>query len=541
VVDNDRHIIEMLPSLLTQYGYRTVAFDNAEKALRALQEGAHGVDVVLTDVRMPDVSGIELLELIHRFNPQLPVILMTAYADLETIEVAIRKKAFDFITKPLNFAELAMTMEKAIKHVTLLELEQNYLHTLEETVEIRTRELHSRHEELKTLFRQVEAIKAEWERTMDCIGDIVILADTDGRIRRCNRALREFSAISYQDIVGNEWRSFLARHGLHAPSPSPPGTELYHEPSSRWFILNSYPFTDPADEAVSGLVITIVDTSELKRTAEKLAHAYEELHVTQAQMLQREKMASIGQLAAGVAHEINNPIGFISSNLATLGKYVERLTAFVSRQTEVCTPLMTAAMSSELEETRRELKIDHILADISPLIAESLDGAGRVRTIVRDLKSFSRSDEGEYKTADIVACLDSAVSIVWNELKYKATLRKNYGALPPVKCYPQQLNQVLMNLLVNAAHAIDKQGEITIDTRHENGEVFIVISDTGCGIPPENLGRIFEPFFTTKESGKGTGLGLSISYDIVKRHHGEITVESTLGKGTTFTVRIPVT
>ena len=541
VVDDDRQIIEMLTTFLSQNGYRTVAVDNAEKALCELQKGTHSVDVVLTDICMPDVTGMDLLDLIHGFNPQLPIILMTAYADVKTIEVAIRKKAFDFIIKPINFAELAMAVEKAIKHVRLLELEQNYLHTLEETVEKRTRELHSRHEELKTLFRQVEAIKAEWERTMDCIGDIVILADMNGRIRRCNRALRDFSATSYQDIIGNEWRSFLAGHNLHASSPSPLGTKIYHEPSNRWFILNSYPYTDPSDEAVSGLVITIVDTSELKQTAEKLALAYEELQTTQSQMLQREKMASIGQLAAGVAHEINNPIGFISSNLATLGKYVERLSAFVIRQSEICTPLLTDEMHAELKKARLELKIDRILADISPLIAESLDGAGRVRTIVRDLKSFSRSDEGEYQTADIVDCLDSAINIVWNELKYKATLRKEYSAIPPVKCYPQQLNQVFMNLLINAVHAIDRQGEINISARQENDEVFIVINDTGCGIPPENLGKIFEPFFTTKDSGKGTGLGLSISYDIIKRHNGKIAVQSTPGKGTTFTVSIPVT
>lgn len=540
VVDDDIRIIEILSKMLSENGYHTLAAETGEKALQQLQGATTTVDVILTDVRMPDISGLELLDLIHRVNPHLPVILMSAYADLETVEVALRQKAFDFIAKPINFPELAMTLEKASKHVTLLELEQNYLHTLEETVEKRTRELQSRHEELQALFLQVERIKAEWERTMDCVDDIVLLVDTEGRIRRCNRALRNFCAMSYQEILGNNWRSFLARHGLQAPETSPRGTKIHHEPSDRWFILTTYPFTEPANEAVSGLVITIVDTSELKRTAEKLSLAYQELQTTQAQMLQREKMASIGQLAAGVAHEINNPIGFITSNLATLGKYVERLSAFVVRQTEACTPFMTDAVRGEVAQARQELKIDHILADISPLIAESLDGAGRVRTIVQDLKSFSRTDEWECKPADITECLDSAINIVWNELKYKVTLSRNYGTLPIVSCYPQQLNQVFMNLLVNAADAIDKQGTITIDTRHENGEVCIAISDTGSGIPTESLGRIFEPFFTTKDSGKGTGLGLSISYDIIKRHHGEISVESTPGLGTTFTVRIPV-
>ena len=258
-------------------------------------------------------------------------------------------------------------------------------------------------------------------------------------------------------------------------------------------------------------------------------------------MLQREKMASIGQLAAGVAHEINNPIGFITSNLATMGKYAERLSAFINRQSELCAPLMTEGLRDELERTRRELKIDQILADLSPLISESLDGAGRVRTIVLDLKSFSRPDEGECKTASIVECLDSAVNIVWNELKYKATLRKDYGEIPLVRCYPQQLNQVFMNLLVNASHAIETKGTITIRTsRRDDGQVCIEIADTGKGIPPEHLSRIFEPFFTTKPVGKGTGLGLSLSYGIVDRHQGHIEVDSQVGVGTRFRVLLPI-
>jgi two-component system NtrC family sensor kinase len=540
VVDDDWQIREMLPPVLAQYGYCSVAVDTAEKAVEELREGSAGIDVVLTDVKMPAISGIELLERIHRLIPEMPVILMSAYTDLEMVEVAIRKKAFDFIAKPLDFSELAMTLEKAVRHVTLLEMERNYRQTLEEMVEKKTRELRCRHEELQTLFRQVEAIKREWERTMDCVGDIIILCDADGRIRRCNQALRDFCALSYQEIVGRNWCAFLAGHGLHLPTPCAQATELFHEPSGRWFNANAYPFAGADDAAAAGLVVTIVDTSELKHTVEKLAHAYGELQATQAQMLQREKMASIGQLAAGVAHEINNPMGVISSNLATLGKYVERLSVFIGRQTALCAPGVTPAVQAELEQARRELKVDHILQDIAPLIAESLDGAGRVRTIVQNLKGFSRPDEGECRVADILECLESAVNIVWNELKYKAILHRNYGELPPVRCYPQQLNQVFMNLLVNAAHAIENQGEVTIDARLENGAVLIAISDTGCGIPPEQIGRIFEPFFTTKEVGKGTGLGLSISYDIVKKHNGEISVQSVPGEGTTFTVMIPV-
>lgn len=280
-----------------------------------------------------------------------------------------------------------------------------------------------------------------------------------------------------------------------------------------------------------------------RATAEKnleLETANAELKNAQSQMLQREKMASIGQLAAGVAHEINNPIGFIASNLNTLEKYIDRLKEFIDAQSRHIASAGNASDAAALDALRSKLKLDYILGDARELTAESLDGTDRVSKIVQGLKSFSRVDQAEHKEADINECLESTLNIVWNELKYKAEVRKELGDLPPTRCYPQQLNQVFMNLLVNAAHAIEKQGVITIRTWQQDGSIRISVADTGNGIPEKNLNRLFEPFFTTKEVGKGTGLGLSIAYEIVKKHNGSITVTSREGEGTTFTVTIPV-
>jgi len=282
------------------------------------------------------------------------------------------------------------------------------------------------------------------------------------------------------------------------------------------------------------------ETSELKKTREDLEKAYIELQTTHTHLLQQEKMASIGQLAAGVAHEINNPIGFISSNLGTLGKYLDKRSEYTASVEQLIDQINDKAALAELKEKRKALKIDFITEDIKDLIKESLEGAERVKKIVQDLKSFSRVDQAEYKHADINECIESTINIVWNELKYKATVQKEYGEIPFTKCFPQQLNQVFMNLLVNAAHAIEKQGTITIKTLREGDSIFISVSDTGRGIEPTILTRIFEPFFTTKKVGEGTGLGLSITYDIIKKHGGEITVRSEVGKGSTFTVRIPI-
>ncbi len=275
----------------------------------------------------------------------------------------------------------------------------------------------------------------------------------------------------------------------------------------------------------------------LKNKSVKLEAAHKDLKASQLQLLQREKMASIGQLAAGVAHEINNPTGFIASNLGSLAKYVDRLTEYINIQSKA----VKKEAEEELNALRKKSKIGFIVDDAKELIKESLDGTDRIKKIVQGLKSFSRVDEADgYTLADINDCLESTLNIVWNELKYKATVTKEYGTLPLTNCYPQQLNQVFMNLLVNAAHAIEKQGEIAINTWHGDGAIFITVSDTGCGIEPENINRIFEPFFTTKEVGKGTGLGLSISYDIIKKHNGEVTVQSELGNGTMFTIQLPV-
>ncbi len=273
----------------------------------------------------------------------------------------------------------------------------------------------------------------------------------------------------------------------------------------------------------------------------ELQGAYDELKATQSQFVQQEKMASIGQLAAGVAHEINNPIGFVTSNLGTLQKYLGRITEFLKMQAEIYPQEVGDDRAVRLAEIRKQLKIEPVLEDLPSLIAESLDGVERVRKIVQNLKSFSRIDQSDYTMVDINHCLDDTLNIIWNELKYKCTVKKDYGDLPLTKCYPQQLNQVFMNLLVNAGQAIEGQGEIVITTRATETEISIAIADSGGGIPQENLNRIFEPFFTTKEVGKGTGLGLSITYDIVtKKHGGRIEVTSELGKGTTFTVTVPI-
>ena len=416
-----------------------------------------------------------------------------------------------------------------------------------ESVSRRLADLRQEYDELSRVYGLVATAKMEWEGTIDRVDDMLFLADPSRRIRRCNRTFREFVGRSYPEILGQPYDRLLSEAGIDVDPSQERPVERFHERTGKWFVVSRYPFEEAAGDGARATIVTIHDSTELKNAAEELTRKNLRLNETlaalkrsQAKVLHQEKMASIGQLAAGVAHEINNPIGFINSNLSTLGKYLSRLSGFLAAQSDC---IAAGAPPEQVESVRRQqagLKIDYIVKDLEDLVRESLEGAERVRSIVADLKSFSRVDESEFKQADLNECLRSTINIVWNEIKYKATLKKELGEIPRTRCYPQQMNQVFMNLLVNAAHAIEQQGVITVRSREEDGYVCVTVADTGQGIPEANLNRIFEPFFTTKEVGKGTGLGLSITYDIVKKHNGEITVQSELGKGTVFTVRIPV-
>jgi len=286
---------------------------------------------------------------------------------------------------------------------------------------------------------------------------------------------------------------------------------------------------------------SLTDITARKRMEQEQQQLITRLSEAHDQLLQSEKMASIGQLAAGVAHEINNPIGFVNSNMGTLRHYVGTLMSVIDgysqavQQAAPGTPLATA-----IEAIGREAELGYLKDDIADLVRESMDGLKRVRDIVQALKDFSHVGQTDWQYADVHAGLDTTLNIVANEIKYKATVEKQYGRLPDIKCLASQLNQVFMNLLVNAAQAIHNRGVITIATGAANGWVWIRISDNGCGIPQQNLKRVFEPFFTTKPVGSGTGLGLSLSYSIVNKHGGRIEVVSTPDVGTTFTIHLPV-
>ena len=417
IVDDENQILEALSKLFSKSGYVVSLARGAEEAQKILEHTE--IEVVLTDVKMPERSGIELLEWIKKKHPMTEVIIMTGYASVEDVVSALKEGAYDYLIKPFrSLEEVMLVVDKAVS-LRRVKIENTVLaRGLEQRVQERTREL---------------------EETMNA----------------------------------------------------------------------------------------------LKRTQTQLVH--------------QEKMASIGQLAAGVAHEINNPVAFVSTNLRTLKEYMEEIFRLIAKYGEAEQAMENEdharmrSLCAEIRTLKQKMDLEFILEDSGQVIEESLEGTERVRRIVMDLKHFSHKGEKEMQYADLNAELESTLNMVWNELKYKAAITKEFGDLPHILCFPTELNQVFMNLLINAAQAIPDRGEITVRTFQENGHIRIQIRDTGAGISKENLPRLFDPFFTTKEPGKGTGLGLSIAHSIVvEKHHGTLAVQSEMGKGTTFTITLPV-
>jgi len=424
VVDDD-------PILLTQIKYQ------ASKFIAEIQVASDGVaglelwrqwqpDVIVTDIFMPRMNGLEMSEAIKATDPDAQIIVITSDNEGESLRRALEIGVERYITKPVDMHLLADAVGKCVRD-------------RQQTEELR-------------LTRQVAALTQALQEQLE-------------EKQRAEEALKK----------------------------------------------------EKAEQLV-------------------LINRLEEAH---NQLLQAEKMASIGQLAAGVAHEINNPIGFVNSNLGVLQNYVKTLLNLISKY-ELYESELSTESHAAVVALKEETDLAYLRDDVGNLLAESLGGLQRVKRIVQDLKDFSHISDSEMQWANLEDGLESTLNVVWNELKYKAEVVKDYGKLPEIECIPSQLNQVFMNLLVNAAQAITEHGRITLRTRQEGENVRIDIADTGSGIPLEIINRIFDPFFTTKPVGTGTGLGLSITHGIVRKHNGRIDVSSRAGEGTTFSITIPI-
>jgi PAS domain S-box-containing protein len=482
----------------------------------ALERGVW--DAIVSDYAMPGFSGIEALRIAGRHGHCLPFIICSGAIGEDTAVEMMRSGAHDYVGKD-NLARLLPAVERALRES-----------------------------------------EARFKETFDQAAVGMAHVGTDGRLLRVNRKFCDILGYiggdalqltyRYNIFCDDEERNAVLQRELEEGLRDNYTTEkrcIRKDGSTGWVEVSVSMVRDAQGQCLYAIEV-IEDISERKRAAELLQQTNieiqsinERLRAAQSQLLQTEKMASIGQLAAGVAHEINNPIGYVNSNLGTLEKYLEKVFAMLAAHESAEAALAPAARGA-LRAMRQEIDLDFLRGDIGLLMSESREGIARVNRIVQDLKDFSHAGaQAEWRWADLHQGMDSALNIASNELKYKCAVRKEYGALPQIECLPSQLNQVFLNLLINAGHAIETRGTITIRSgMADDNQVWVEVADSGQGIAPASLNRIFDPFFTTKAMGKGTGLGLSLSYGIVQKHNGRIEVESEPGKGSTFRVVLPV-
>ncbi len=560
IVDDDPISRLILQKMLVKAGYEIITAEDGLKAWEIFRE--QDINLIISDWIMPNMDGISLCRKVReaKNNAYVYFIIMTARDRKEDFIEVFKAGADDFISKPLDADEVKariMTGERILK-------------------------LEKDHNELKDIL--IES-KNKIVTVFDALEEEIISVDTDFKIISANRTLLREMNVSFNEVIGSNILDLCAQRevpdcnrniastirGTFESQKSV--TSLHNLKDSNNEIRHKQMTFIPviSNNRAVQVVISCRDITEELKKSEKINRLNIELEEallqnkykndeleetllklkgTQSQMLQSEKMSSIGQLAAGVAHEINNPTGFVSSNLKTLGDYQTDLMSLIQKYRDLLSAVSDTdenTSDSRINNLRKiiikmeeEIDIDYILDDISDLINESRDGANRIKKIVQDLKDFAHPGEDELQLANINKNIESTLNVAWNEIKYKATVEKDYGDLPDIVCYPHQLNQVFMNLLVNAAQAIEKNGEIKIITRSNKDHVNIVISDNGPGIPKENISKIFDPFFTTKEIGKGTGLGLNVAYNIIKKHRGTIKVDSETGRGTTFMITLPL-
>jgi len=522
IVDDQVETLASLRRLLRDEPYRIVAFDSAAAA-RAWIE-SNPVDLVLTDERMPDMRGSDLLDQVRQRHPEVVRVILTGYPGSSTVERGLAQGVDWLISKPWNDEALKLTLRQLLDERGAAAPKKPAWAPEGEIL-------------FKTLIEGVKDYA-------------ILMVSPEGTVVSWNVGAERITGHAAPEILGRHFSTLhlpgdletgkpqqLLNAALHDGRVEDEGWRLRKDGSRFWCNVVMTALRDP-DGRLLGFAKVTRDMTERRR-------AEEERGRLSAQMLQGQKLQAIGQLSAGIAHEINNPVGYILSNLNTMGEYCQDLrrllrSAAVAAEAEERGESPSAALS-EFRRIAIDVNADHLIADLADVVSDCKLGGEKIRDIVRSLREFSHVDEGELRPTDLNKVLDDALRICWNELKYKAEVRKDYQPdLPAVPCYPQRLGQVFINLLVNAGQAIEKRGQVLLSTRSEGGEVIVKIRDTGRGIAPENLSKLFEPFFTTKDVGAGTGLGLHVAYKIVTAHRGRIEIQSVPGQGTEFTVRLPL-
>ena len=565
VAEDDAVVRKSTATYFQEKGYEVFCAPDGKQALQLLNEKE--VDALLTDLRMPGLDGIDLLKAALEREPQIPTIIISGMGTMQDAIEALRLGAFDYIIKPVQDMELILhSVERALTHSKLIEREKNRKEELEMVVQQRTMELLLQNEQLNHEIEERQAqealvlhAKQEWERTVDAIPDMIAIVDGDHNIVRMNKSMRDtfhrkyniqnqdqYNAIlgepCYCHIHGTKYPHDLCPHRKTMEDGESHTVEMYEEYQGKYLEVTTVPYCD-ADGEVIGSVHVVRDISHRK-------HEEKEKEKLQSQLLHAQKLESVGQLAAGIAHEINTPTQFIGTNIDFLDDACQDIIEFMET-TQNIIKKAPDEIREKIEEAMEEADWEYLVEEFPHAISQSKDGVQRVSSIVRAMKEFSHPGSKEKKLCSINQIIETTVTVARNEWKYVADVDLDLEeALPQVPLMADEMGQVVLNMLVNAAHAIGEKlgensegekGTITIRTRKADDQVELVISDTGMGIPEKSQNRIFDPFYTTKKVGKGTGQGLAISHDVItEKHGGSVTFTTEMGEGTSFIIRLPV-
>jgi PAS domain S-box-containing protein len=553
IVDDDQHARRLLARLLEASGYLCTIAASAEEARECL--GKQAFSVVLCDVSMPRESGLDLAVSIFANYPETAVVMVSGEDDPKIAEKALSMGAYGYVLKPFRAGEMLIHVSNALRRRTLEIETRTQLEDLDRGITERTSELRNSLVRLEEAQIYLRNALEENEQLISAISSILIAIDGSGVITKWNEIAEKTFGVKRSDAVGKHFQDC----GIQWDSDQETARiqEVFSQVQDEPVRLDDVRFTRfDGKDRVLGLSLSPlrkIDNDGARQGYLLVGADITDRRILEAQLRQAQRLESVGQLAAGIAHEINTPTQFIGDNVRFLDESFRDLEKLLKQHSLLLATKHVGPVPAELiqkiEATAQEVDLEYLLQEIPRAIFQSLEGIKRVADIVRSMKEFAHPGTTEKVAVDLREAIESTIEVTKHEWKYVAEMITEFDpTLPKVSCLVGELNQVIVNLIVNAAHSIsdvikqesDAKGLITITTRNDDGSVEIRVSDTGTGIPEAIRSKIFDPFFTTKEVGKGTGQGLAIAHAVVEKHGGSIAIETEVGRGTTFILRLPI-
>lgn len=547
VVDDEPAFLSLMKVWLKRLGLRPLVSLSAEPVLEMIE--AERPELLLIDLIMPGTDGLSLIDAVRDVYPGLPLVAISGMQDRDMAVEAFRRGANSFLDKPIELDILEETIHRCIRFSSIL---ADWQPAGEMAAAMEIRHAMASGVPVNQLLNVLLQIMLR--HTGADSASVLLLQPDDSSLRiAASYGMDDDVTPEDQINAGEGIAGWVIEHdepqvvvGQAPDDLLPPGRQRIRQPLVGLCLpmrgrnqvigtLNLTRFAGTQPFTRADVELGLLLSGDVARSIELVEASGERLDM-ERDLMRRDKLITIGELVSGVAHEINNPLGYVNSNVSTLTDYVDEIMPLLRS----LAPENGEPETAKILSAAREIDLKFVLDDLPTCLAETKEGIARVLKIVADLKNFARDDTDVMELADVNQIIDGAVGILWNQIKYKAELVREYSELPRIPCYPSQLGQVFLNLVHNATQAIERSGRIIIRTRIAGDRLLVEVEDDGCGMDGKILGRIFDSFYTTKPKGVGTGLGLSIARKIVRRHNGGISANSEPGRGSTFRVELPL-